>query len=133
MHILQSKSTFSSKISQSVFSQRDRRFGASAGKQCVAMSLTSIVHNQTENASIWNSSSLNNILLNGDSLCTCICNSVGKDLLLLTGVPEIISAYGKIYNLQYSQPYAGAVSMPYSDEPYFSLEDSFRKYFYLLN
>ena len=45
------------------FSQGDsNRFGPSAGKQCVAMSITAIVYSQIENVNSWNSSSLNNIL-----------------------------------------------------------------------
>ena len=73
------------------FSQGDTRFGFSAGKQCVAMSLTAIICNQLETVSTWNSSSLNAILLNGNSLCIYISNSICKDFLLLTEVPEIIS------------------------------------------
>ena len=38
------------------FSQGGRRFGPTAGKQCVAMSLTAIVHSQIENVSTWNHS-----------------------------------------------------------------------------
>ena len=73
------------------FNQGNRLFGFSAGKQCVAMSLTAIVYNQLQTVSTWNSTSLNTILTNGNSLYIYISNSIGKDFLLLTEVPEIIS------------------------------------------
>jgi hypothetical protein len=110
-------------------SQGNRRFGPSAGKQCVAMSLTAIVHSQIENVSTWNSSCLNSILEDGNGLYTCISNFINKDLLLLSDVPEMISAYGNIYTLQYSESRAGGVFMQCSNEPYMSREDSFRNIF----
>ena len=58
-------------ITCAAFSQGDTRFGFSAGKQCVAMSLTAVVYNQLEPVSTWNSSSLNTILVNGN-VCTII-------------------------------------------------------------
>ena len=111
------------------FSQGDRRFGFSAGKQCVAMSLIAIVYNQLQNVSTWNSSSLNTILLNGNSLYIYISNSIRKDFLLLTEVPEMISLSNNIYTLQYSEPYAGSVFMTVSNEPFMTLEDALKKIF----
>ena len=111
------------------FSQGGRRFGPTAGKQCVAMSLTAIVHSQIENVSTWNSSSLNSILENGNGLYMCISKSINKDLLLLTDVPAMVSVYGKIYDLQYSEPCAGGVFIKCSNAPYMSLDDSFKKIF----
>ena len=63
------------------FSQGGTRFGFSARKQCVAMSLTAIVYNQLETVSTWNSSSLNTILLNGNGLYNYISNSIRKDYI----------------------------------------------------
>ena len=111
------------------FSQGDTRFGFSAGKQCVAMSLTAIVYNQLETVSTWNSSSLNTILLNGNGLYNYISNSIRKDFLLLTEVPEMISLSSNIYTLQYSDSYTGSVFMTVSNEPYMSLEDSLKRLF----
>ena len=93
------------------------------------MSLTAIVYNQIQDVSTWDSSFLNTILVNGNSLYTCISNSVSKDLLLLTDVPEMISAYDNIYNLHYSESYAGALFTACSHEPYYSLEHAFSKIF----
>lgn len=45
------------------FSQSDEsRFGQNAGKQCVAMSPTSIIHNEIKGVNIWARSFLNTIL-----------------------------------------------------------------------
>ena len=109
------------------FSQGDTRFGFSAGKQCVAMSLTAIVYNQLQTVSMWNSSSLNTLSLNGNGLYNYISNSVRKDFLLLTEVPEMISLSSNIYTLQYSDSYTGSVFMTVSNEPYMSLEDSLKR------
>ena len=42
---------------------------------------------------------------------TYISNSIRKDILLLTDVPEIISVDNKVYYLQYSDSFAGDVFM----------------------
>ena len=49
------------------FSQGDIRFGQNAGKQCVAMSVTSS-YNKIKSVNIWDTSLMNTILVNGDSL-----------------------------------------------------------------
>ena len=76
-------------------------FGQNAGKQCVAMSLTAIVHSHLTNVNAWDFSFLNFMLRAGNSLYTCISSSINKDFLLLTDVPEMASVSDKIY-LQYS-------------------------------
>ena len=92
-----------SKTISADFSQGDgRKFGQNAGKQCVAMSLTAIVHSHITNINLWDSSFLNFILHAGNSLCTCISSSINKNFLLLTDVPEMVSVSDKIYHLQYS-------------------------------
>ena len=79
-----------------------RQFGQNAGKQCVVMSLTAIIHTQVKDITTWDSSFLNTILSVGNNLYTCICNSIKNDFLLLTDLPEIISADNKVYYLQYT-------------------------------
>ena len=118
-----------SKTVSANFSQGSERFGQNSGKQCVAMSLTSTVYNQVQDVNTWNSFSLDTILLNGNSLYSCISNLVNKDLLLLIDVPELVSIYDEIYNLDYSDPLAGDVFMGCSDEPFYSLEDALNKIF----
>lgn len=85
------------------FSQGDEsRFGHNAGKQCVAMSLTSIVYNEINSVNIWETCYMNTVLVNGNSLYNCISKSINKDLLLLTDVPEMVSIDNKIYQIHYS-------------------------------
>ena len=50
------------------FSQSDPRFCQNSGKQCVAMSLTSIVYNSIVCVNIWDRSTMNTILIAGNSL-----------------------------------------------------------------
>ena len=112
------------------FSQGDtNKFGSSAGKQCVAMSVTAIVYSQIENVNSWDSSSLNNILLRGNILYVCISNSIKKPLLLLTDVPELVSVKENIYTLQYSESYTGELRMTCSNQPFFHSKMLSIKYF----
>ena len=91
-----------SKTMSADFSKGNARiFGQNAGKQCVAMFLTSIVHSHLTNVNAWDFSFLNFMLRAGNSLYTCISSSINKDFLLLTDVPEMASVSDKIY-LQYS-------------------------------
>ena len=71
------------------FSQGDVRFWHNAGKQCVAMSLTSIVYNEIKSVNIWDTSYMDTVLLNGNNLYSCISKSINKDFLLLTDVPKM--------------------------------------------
>ena len=52
------------------------RFGQNAGKQCVAMSLTSIALNEIKSVNIWDSQFMNKILDIGNSLYCIITHSV---------------------------------------------------------
>ena len=59
------------------FSQgNSRRFRQSAGNQCVAMSLTAIIHTQVKDITTWDSTFLNTILSVGNNLYTCISKSL---------------------------------------------------------
>jgi hypothetical protein len=106
-----------------------RKFRQNAGKQCVAMSLTAIVHNHINNVDTWDSSFLNEILCAGNNLYTCISNSVNKSFLLLSEVPEMVSVSDKIYDLQFSDPYAVDLFTTTIDLPYYSLEEAFNNLF----
>ena len=44
-----------------------------------------------------------------NNLCTCICNSIKNDFVLLTDLPEIISVDNKVHYLQYSDSFTGDV------------------------
>ena len=67
-----------------------KKFRQNVGKQCVVMYLTAIIYNEIRNINAWDSSFLNVILCIGNSLYTCISNSINKTFLLLTDVPEIV-------------------------------------------
>ena len=88
-----------------------RKFGQNAGKQCVAMCLTAVLHNQIKNVNEWDSSFLNAILCTGNSLYGCISHSINKSYLLLTDLPGMVSVFGQIYHLHYSSPFAGDLFM----------------------
>lgn len=68
-----------------------RKFGQNAGKQCVAMCLTAVLHKQIKNVNEWDSSFLNVILCTGNSLYGWISHSINKRYLLLTDLPEMVS------------------------------------------
>ena len=111
------------------FSQGDVRFGQNAGKQCVAMSLTAIVYNNIHCVNVWDSSTLNTILFIGNSLYTFISSSVNKDFLLLTDVPEMVSVDNQVYCLQYSESFAGGLSLITNREPFATLEHALNQIF----
>ena len=113
------------------FSQGCRRkFKENAGKQCVAMSLTAVLHNQLKNVDEWDSSFLNDTLCVGNSLKSCLSNSINKPFLLSTDLPEMVSIFGKIYYLQYSNPLAGDLFMTTSNLPHYSLENALTDLFF---
>ena len=74
------------------------RFGDNAGKQCVAMSLTAIVFKNIKGIFNWDSFVLNNILLYGNSLYSCIRASVKKGERSAPSIGErIITCETEIY------------------------------------
>ena len=62
--------------SETICAGNTRQFGQNAGKQCVAMSLTAIIHTQVKDITTWDSSFLNTILSVGNNLYTCINNYI---------------------------------------------------------
>ena len=77
-------------------------FGLNAGKQCVAMSLCSIVYNEIKSVDIWDKSVMNQILVYGNNLYSVISQSINKDFLLLTDVPELVDIDNDTFHLEYS-------------------------------
>ena len=83
-----------------------------AGKQCVAMSLTAIIYHQIQDIGLWTNSTLNNILIIGNTLYSTIrCSVQTNDYLLLTDVPDMVSIFDKVYSLQYSESFTGSLFM----------------------
>ena len=111
------------------FSQGDPRFGQNSGKQCVAMSLTSIVYSNILFVNIWDRTTMNTILVAGNSLYDCISRSIKKDLLLLTDVPEMVSIDNKIYCLQYTESFSGGLLFTTNSDPFVTLEYALNQVF----
>ena len=97
-------------------------FGNNSVKQCVAMSLTAIVHNTAvQSCYAWRSVDINYILRTGDSLYTVIHGLIGKDYLLLTDVPTCLSINESTYILQYSDYISGDLRMSEARDCYLPL------------
>ena len=97
-------------------------FGNNSGKQCVAMSLTAIVHNTAvQSCYAWRSVDITYILRTGDWLYTVIHGLIGKDYLLLTDVPTCLSINESTYILQYSDCISGDIRMSEARECYLPL------------
>ena len=82
-------------------------FGLNAGKQCVAMSLIATLFDFMY--SIRSSSDLKEIMNVGNELYTCLSESAGQDLLMLTELPEVLCLRDTMYRLKYSNSYFGNV------------------------
>ncbi|CAB4041007.1 ATP-dependent DNA helicase PIF1, partial [Paramuricea clavata] len=113
------------------FSQDNGRlFRHNAAKQCVAMSLTSIVHSKVKNVNEWDSLFLNLILCSGNDLYTYISNSIGKEFLLLSEVPEYVLVSSQTFHVTYSASFGGDLFMNATMLPYYSLEDLLNSLFF---
>ena len=103
-------------------------FGSNAGKQCVAMSLCSIVHNEIKSVNIWDTSIMNQILCYGNNLYTVVSRSLNQDFLLLNDRPELVDIENDTFHLQYSESFSGALFMTYV-----TLEHAFNEIFFTTN
>ena len=105
-------------------------FGSNAGKQCVAMSLCSIVYNEIKSVNIWDTLIMNQILDYGNNLYGMITRSISKDFLLLTDVPEFVDIEDDTFCLEYSESFSGALFMYVNNDPYVTLEHAFNEIFF---
>ena len=108
-------------------------FGSNAGKQCVAMSLCAIIYKEIKSVNIWDRLILNQILFCGNNLYGIISRSVNKTYLLLTDVPEFVEMQNYTFNLQYSDPFSGALFMNANNHPYVTLKHALSEVFLTLN
>jgi hypothetical protein len=116
------------------FHQGDQlMFRSNAGKQCVAMSLCSIVYNEIKSVNIWDTSVMNQILVYGNNLYGVISQSINKDFLLLTDVPELVDIDNDTLCLEYSESFTGALFMAVNNDPYVTLEHAFNEIFVTSN
>ena len=75
-------------------------FGEYAGKQCVTMSLPSVIYHHLEDINFWNFSTLNNILTIGNNLYMYFsirCSVHTNVYLRLTDIPCIVAISNKLY------------------------------------
>ena len=108
-------------------------FGSNAGKQCVAMSLCSIVYNENKSVNIWDTSIMNQILCYGNNLYSVVSQCVQKDFLLLTEIPELVDIGSDTYHLEYSESFSGALFMTVNFDAYVTLEHAFNEIFFTSN
>ncbi len=107
-------------------------FGSNAGKQCVAMSLCSLVYNEIKSVNIWHTSIMNQILYYGNNLYS-VSQSLNQDFLLLTEVPELVDIENNTFHLQYGESFSGALFMTVNNDPYVTLEHVFNEIFFTTN
>ncbi|XP_041467556.1 uncharacterized protein LOC121417887 [Lytechinus variegatus] len=89
-------------VTQGTFHQGDMRFGDSAGKQCVANSLSALLYSKMKNAKYWNSNDLDRILVNGNELYSYIRYYVAREqeYLLISDLPECLEAYDELFEIE---------------------------------
>ena len=105
-------------------------FGSNAGKQCVAMSLCSVVYSEIKSVNIWDTSIMNKILINGNNLYSVVSRSINKDFLLLTEVPEYVDIENDTFHLEYSESFSGTLFMTVNSDPYVTLGHAFNEIFF---
>ncbi len=108
-------------------------FGSNAGKQCVAMSLCSIVYNKIKSVNIWDSSIMNKILNYGNILHSVVSQSIDKDFLLLTDLPDMVDISSDAYHLEYSESFSRAFLMTENFDAYVTLDHAFNEIFFSSN
>ena len=111
----------------------ESRFGSNAGKQCVAMSLCSTVYNEIISVNIWDTAIMNQILFYGNNLYSLVSQSINKDFLLLTEVPEFVAINNDTFNLAYSESFSGAIFMTINNYPYVTIQYACNEIFFNLH
>ena len=82
-------------------------FGQNAGQQCVAMSLCSLVSNNTQGISSAND--LTQIMDIGNQLYLGLSRLARKACLMQSGLPTALNVFDADYQLEYSENYSGTV------------------------
>ena len=82
-------------------------FSSSAGTWCMAMSLTSLIHNPRNG--VTSSTGSVNTMNTGNELYTALSRLSRQSYLLLTELPEMITMFNSIYHPQYSPSYTGNI------------------------
>ena len=82
---------------------------------------------------IWNQATLNTIMVCGNNLYGIISESINKDYLLLTDVPEFVDMNNSTFHLQYSDSFSGALFMTVNNFLFVTLENALNEVFHSLN
>ena len=69
----------------------------------------------------------------GDNLYGTISQSINKNYLLLTDVPEFVDMNNITFNLEYSDSFSGALLMTVNNDPFVTLENALNEVFHSLN
>ena len=69
----------------------------------------------------------------GNNLYGIISESINKDYLLLTDVPEFVDMNNSTFHLQYSDSFSGALFMTVNNYPFVTLENALNEVFHSLN
>ena len=77
-------------------------FGPNAGRQCVGMSLCSLIYNYS-NESITDSGDLIQIMNIGNELYSVLCRLLRQPYLLLTELPTVVTVLNINYQLEFSE------------------------------
>ena len=91
-------------------------FGQNAGQQCVAMSLCSLVNNNTQGISSAND--LTQIIDIGNQLYLGLSRLARKACLMQSGLPTALNMFDADYQLEYSESYSGTVHQEIAIEGY---------------
>ena len=87
------------------------------------------LYTKNKSVNIWDRMMLNSILLCGNSLYGIISQNTNKTCLLLTDVPEYVDIEDRVFNLQYSEAFSGALHMSEVNLPYVTLEHALNEVF----
>ena len=91
-------------------------FGLNAGKQCVAMSLCSLIYNNKHG--ITTSNDLVSIMNIGNELYTRLSQSAGQSFLLQSELPTMLNVFETDYQLEYSESFSGTLHQETAIEGY---------------
>ena len=66
-------------------------------------------------------------------LYNVVSQSLNRDFLLLTEVPELVDIENDTFHMQYSESLSGALFMNVNNDPYVTLEHAFNEIFFTTN
>ena len=91
-------------------------FGQNAGQQCVAMSLCSLIYNDTQGISSAND--LIQIMNIGNQLYSSLSQLARRAHLMQSELPTALNVFDTDYQLEYSESYSGTVHQEIAIEGY---------------